>query len=452
MTQDGGQQQQQPQQPQVSEVAKPENAARRLLDLTMEEANIDASNASFARRGTTIRRPGEASRQPIERDDVEAGRGVQFNTPAGTGTGGNNAMLNRKRTLIRPERQRVDPNHRNYHYLAHTQAQNMPVQASTTGNRANVPIDEYDEDEEDVRDVPYNDNYGPESPLPSPERTDLMRGKSILGRDAPQRVPLKSADPEALPRQRLKKSKVGTVKRKPKEPEREMTSWVFYCKTITFCFPGSLLRCFGIPGRMQQQAWREKIGLISVIILLGAIVGFLTFGFTQAVCKVGPASFNINAITNGYLIIQGRAYDLTLSSHPAAIGVPAKSNVLYPPVNAGGLDASFMFQNVNSKCKGLITAKSGSNILTDSNGNLGWYFPCGHLLQPDGSTRVNRSEGPYNGYACHTTANARNEYYALRVTGEVVFDWNDINNSSRNLMVYSGYLSFSVIDSVMSLI
>jgi len=427
----------------------------------MEEDPYAAQGASIGTRRQTIsRRPGEASRQARPRQpDVEQPhtRGVQFDAPAGSGAGmqGGATGLNRKKTLVRPERQRVDPTHRNYHYLQHTQQQNMPVQASTTGNRANVPIEDYDDDEETP--INYATTYAPESPGAyspgaspgaSPSRADISRGKSILQRDAPgKRIPLK---PEPLPPVgRLTKSKtVSKRKRAPAEEAaaREMTPWVFYCRTITCCFPGSLLRCFGIPGKMQQQAWREKIGLISVILTLGMFVGFLTFGFTQAVCSTPSISFSVNQISNGYLVIHGRAYDLTQSSHPAAIGVPAGSNVLYPPVNAGGLDASFMFQNVNSACKGMITPTANSDILHDNNGNLGWYFPC-NLFNPDGSTPANESQGPYAGYACHTQVVARQAYYNLRVEGEVVYGWDaDLKNTSRNLMVYSGYRTPGYLD------
>jgi len=419
----------------------------------MEQDPYRTQDASFStRRQTVTRRPGEASRQPIRQPlDVEASPtrgGVQFDIPAGTGGGGattsSSGGLNRKRTLVRPERQRVNPTHRNYHYLQHTQQQNMPVQASTTGNRANVPIDEYDYDYEEPQ-THYTTPYAPESPGQSPAHSpgnsrsqpELTRGKSILGREVPQRIPLKPEGVQRTPT-RLTRDKTARAKRKQEAEEREMTPWVFYCRTITCCFPASLLRCFGTPGPMQQQAWREKIGLISVIIFLGAFVGFLTFGFTQAVCSQPPISFTVSQITDGYLIIHGRAYDLTQSAHPAAIGVPPGSNVLYPPVNAGGLDASFLFQNVNSKCKGLITPTSNSDILHDSNGNLGWYFPC-NVFKPDGSTQVNESSGPYAGYACHTTNTARQAYYSLRVEGEVVFNWQAVKNESRNLMVYSGY-------------
>ena len=122
----------------------------------MESDPYGGQQSSFStRRQTVSRRPGEASRPSVRRNpDAERGvprGGVQFDVPAGAG-GGTGATstaapgLNRKRTLVRPERQRVDPTHRNYHYLQHTQQQNMPVQASTTGNRANVPIDEYDDE------------------------------------------------------------------------------------------------------------------------------------------------------------------------------------------------------------------------------------------------------------------------------------------------------------------
>jgi len=40
--------------------------------------------------------------------------------------------LSRKKSLIRPERNRIDRDHPNYHYRKH--AQNMPVHPSTTGN------------------------------------------------------------------------------------------------------------------------------------------------------------------------------------------------------------------------------------------------------------------------------------------------------------------------------
>ncbi|KAJ7154362.1 hypothetical protein C8R43DRAFT_1000965, partial [Mycena crocata] len=40
----------------------------------------------------------------------------------------------------------------------------------------------------------------------------------------------------------------------------------------------------GLRSFEQQRAWRDKMGLMSIVLGLMAGVGFVTFGFTQAVC------------------------------------------------------------------------------------------------------------------------------------------------------------------------
>lgn len=186
------------------------------------------------------------------------------------------------------------------------------------------------------------------------------------------------------------------------------------------------------------------MGLLSIIILIMAMVGFLTFGFTQAVCSSPSQRLRINHVDPGNMIFHGSAYDLVGSAHPPAEGIPRLTggrgaNVLYDlPQKHGGQDGSFLFQNVNGKCKGLITLAQGSDVPSDSDGNLAWYFPCTTFNQ-DGSSPPNLTIPFYLGYACHTSASARNAFYTqLAVTAEVYFTWDDVKNSSRNLIVYSG--------------
>src|SRR5947209_2041433 len=91
--------------------------------------------------------------------------------------------------------------------------------------------------------------------------------------------------------------------------------------------------------------------------MMGA-VGFLTFGFTQAVCPRSPLRFHAGEVGPGYLIVSGVAYELDTWLHPPVKGVPSMenmTNVLYPPINAAGLDATFLFQLVNQHCYGVIT-------------------------------------------------------------------------------------------------
>jgi len=145
-------------------------------------------------------------------------------------------------------------------------------------------------------------------------------------------------------------------------------------------------------------------------------------------------------VGGGYMIFHGSAYDLTRSKHPAAKGIPVGANVLYDlPIKHAGQDGSFLFQNVNGKCKEFITLAPGSDVPTNDAKELAWYFPCTTFNQ-DGSTPVNTSI-PYGmlGYSCHTIAGAREAFYKeLRSAGDVYFTWDDIKNSSRNLVVYSG--------------
>ena len=121
-----------------------------------------------------------------------------------------------------------------------------------------------------------------------------------------------------------------------------------------------------------------------------AIVGFLTFGFTAVVCSSPPVRLRTNEVGGGYMIFHGVAYDLSNSHHPAAEGIPLRldgqgANVLFDlPEKHAGQDGSFLFQNVNGHCKDLITLAKDSDVPTNANNDLAWYFPA----QP--STKMGR--------------------------------------------------------------
>ncbi|KAL2154173.1 hypothetical protein VTH82DRAFT_2849 [Thermothelomyces myriococcoides] len=243
---------------------------------------------------------------------------------------------------------------------------------------------------------------------------------------------------------KISKEKKSKRQREVEEQLRPPSLWNIYCAIVTFWAPGFILACFGLRSKAQQRAWREKMGLISIILLIMAFVGFLTFGFTQVVCGTPPLRLRVNEVGTGYMIFHGSAYDLSRSHHPPAEGIPRRldgsgANVLFDlPEKHGGKDGSFLFQNVNGKCKGLIRAAPGSDVPTDDDGNLAWYFPCTTFNQ-DGSSKPNLTIPYYLGYACHTTAKARDSFYLqLKGAADVYFTWDDIKNSSRNLVVYSG--------------
>jgi chitin synthase len=338
--------------------------------------------------------------------------------------------LGRKKSLIRPERQRIDRDHPNFHYRQH--AQKMEVFPSTTGN--DPILEEYPESRTTSSE---STNLKPIADEPYRDDTRTARAPGSIEPMGKKRAPRK------LTRRETKQLTDEEKKRKRElDAIKPPSVWNVYCAIVTFWVPDFILQCCGMPAKAQRRAWREKIGLISIILLIMGAVGFLTFGFTQAVCPAPGLRLKINEVDAGYMIFHGEAYNLDRSLHPAAKGIPLDTNVLYDlPHKYGGQDGSFMFQKVNGHCKGLITLAEGSDVPTNSDDDLAWYFPCTAFNQ-DGSSKPNTSIPYYLGYSCHTTGKARDTFWSLRKAGEVFFTWDDVKNSSRNLAVYSN----SVID------
>ncbi|RAL62414.1 hypothetical protein DID88_004980 [Monilinia fructigena] len=283
--------------------------------------------------------------------------------------------MSRKRSLIRPERHRIDENHPNYHYRQH--AANMDTQPSTTGNDS--LMEDIEADAANTETSGLRTSGDAESDITPPVKRPTRghgAGPDDLTSNEKAGFASKSRGGNKLRRERVQKmSPEEKARQKALDTVKPPSLWNVYCAIITFWCPGFVLKCFGFQSKAQQRAWREKMGLISIILCIMACVGFLTFGFTAA--------------------------------------------------------------NVNGKCKGLITLADGSDVPTNSDKDLAWYFPC-HAFNQDGSSSPNETVGPYFGYACHLQAEARTSFYDLRNAGDVYFTWDDIKNSSRNLMVYSG--------------
>ncbi|KAG0167648.1 Chitin synthase, class 3 [Apophysomyces sp. BC1015] len=320
--------------------------------------------------------------------------GLQFNKPR------------RNKSLVRPERERIDPSHRQYHYRQATINRGSEhVEPSTTGNQPT--------------------RQRTLERRPTRRQSVPRRGRSILGREEEE---AKQSDEENL-------DEPPTTNSKTCLPD----PWLTYCRLITCCFPKPVLRLAGIPDGPAQLAWREKIGLVSFILLIMAFVGFLTFGFTQAVCPTPPLTVRGGQVSPGYLVINGWAYMLAnWKGHPMIAGATNSStNVLYPPINGGGMDASFLFQESQTACADVYLPKNGPQPV---------YFPCqlfnpNNTIPPDPSTFTNRT-------SCHTptgldlykqfeTEGVPKPDGGYEKSARVYYEWNDINTTSH-LMVYNG--------------
>ncbi|KAI0035167.1 chitin synthase-domain-containing protein [Vararia minispora EC-137] len=333
----------------------------------------------------------------------------------------------RKKSLVRPDREKIDPSHRQWHYRTHAaQLESTDanlVQPSTTGN--------------------------------VPQREGLRRGRSLLARDQDvhesglalfkrgatlrrkRTAASASVDPEPTP----KKSR-GCFSNIPGPHD----GWVIYCYILTGCVPNFFLKAVGIRTPEQQRAWREKMGLISVILILMAGVGFLTFGFTKAVCPTPPNRFQAGSVQTGSVIIHGYAYDLSQFNHPKIGPFDGTTNPLFVGNwNAAGNDISFMFQNTGGPCSGIITKASSSNISDGTTDAPGYYFPC-NVIQTNNSASVNSSSYGSN-INCHLSSTARSELASRSASGQVYYTWDMVLDSSKNLAVFeSTVIDFNLLN------
>ncbi|WOO84845.1 Chitin synthase 1 [Vanrija pseudolonga] len=93
-----------------------------------------------------------------------------------------------------------------------------------------------------------------------------------------------------------------------------ITSWI-----VTFWAPGPLLAACGIKEKSSQQAWREKITLCFIAIVMGGFVGFFTMGLQRTLCPGGAsnAAFIIVGSREGTLSVNGWMFDISDSKPPS---------------------------------------------------------------------------------------------------------------------------------------
>lgn len=233
--------------------------------------------------------------------------------------------------------------------------------------------------------------------------------------------------------------------------------WMYYCFILICWIPSILLNscgtCLrqsftsfslrsyvvespiaGIRSPEQQRAWREKMGLLSIILQHMAGVGFLTFGFTEAVCGTPLNRYYAGQIENSSVIIHGLDYDFSNFKHPAGRTFNRQTNPLIQGGwNIAANDASFLFQKVNQNCLGLIQKAKNSSI-TGNGDNLDWYFPC-NVHNQSGGIGANLT-GYGSNTNCHTSSTAKSQFSNLKPLGQVYYTWDDIRSSSRNLSVF----------------
>ena len=112
--------------------------------------------------------------------------------------------------------------------------------------------------------------------------------------------------------------------------------WAVFYRTVTCCCPAwALSRAGGMHSASAQEAWREKVALCVVIVLLCAALAFLTFGFSIYVCQPGKTpAVRLGLVRQAndpasrrFFIIHGQIYNIPAAAaqrlHPHAVDVYA---------------------------------------------------------------------------------------------------------------------------------
>ncbi|KAG0224940.1 Chitin synthase, class 3 [Actinomortierella wolfii] len=184
-----------------------------------------------------------------------------------------------------------------------------------------------------------------------------------------------------------------------------------------------------------QQAWREKVALVTIIFVLCFAVGFLTFGFNVVLCGKEPSRIRHGHVSDQSVVLLGRTYLLKDFNHPKAPGIqPGASNLLSKPFpDAGGRDMTFLFQNINQNCKTVFIGRQH-----DQHGNVWNYFPCVVTSANPGGAKPLGGMGKMGCHVGPTSIRARQLIKRLRFMGEVYFSWEDLKEPGTNFVVYNG--------------
>ncbi|KAI8871449.1 hypothetical protein GQ42DRAFT_112543, partial [Ramicandelaber brevisporus] len=81
--------------------------------------------------------------------------------------------------------------------------------------------------------------------------------------------------------------------------ESRKTPWVIYSKIVSFWAPSFILAKVGLKEPAMQQAWREKIGLCFIVILLCAFVVYITMFLQMTFCPQSAVELRNNILKYG---------------------------------------------------------------------------------------------------------------------------------------------------------
>ena len=112
-------------------------------------------------------------------------------------------------------------------------------------------------------------------------------------------------------------------KESPSTDYNGSTTWKIFSRIVTWWAPGFLLKSIGgMKDKAVQQAWREKITLCFLIVIMCGLVGFVTVGFQKVLCPQSSDTedaFIHVGTSPGTLAILGEIYNVTNVKSPPEV-------------------------------------------------------------------------------------------------------------------------------------
>lgn len=142
------------------------------------------------------------------------------------------------------------------------------------------------------------------------QTTSLRRGKTLTR-------PERGVDPVPL----INPTTAAALIASSAHSTSDFNPWSIFAHAVTFWAPPFLLSAVGLQDKPTRQAWREKIALCFVALVLGGLVGFATIGLNRALCPAdsnnNPNRFiNLGSDSAG-LGIQGFVFNISAAKSPA---------------------------------------------------------------------------------------------------------------------------------------
>lgn len=192
--------------------------------------------------------------------------------------------------------------------------------------------------------------------------TSLKRGKTLT---RPERQVAQA--PLINPPATLPAYPGGPAAEAPATQDSKWGPWSIFAHAVTFWAPPFILASLGgMKDQPSRQAWREKVALCFIALLLGGIVGFATVGLDRALCPPDAnqnlATFVEVGSTNGTLSLSGHILNTTQS-----FSQQADFNAL--SIQSPGQDITNLFRRSASdfkSCRGLTFAAATDDPCANS--------------------------------------------------------------------------------------